>query len=214
VFTSLALLLFGTVVIFLLERNHSFFELNQVEAVIMSFFQSASARTAGFNTVDIGQLRAPTLIVIIFLMFVGASSGSIGGGIKTSTFYLIIASVAATLRGQQRIEIGRRFIPKEMLFKALSIFFFAATLNLIGIFTLSITEPNLNLIDLTFEQVSAFGTVGYSTGITALLSPASKWVIIVSMFLGRVGILTFAIALSNRTATTSYKYPKAYLMIG
>ena len=214
VFTSVVLLFLGTVSFLILEKNHALYDQNIAESLITSFFQSASARTAGFNTIDIGELRQPTLIVIIFLMFIGASSGSMGGGVKTSTFYLIIASVAATLRGQQRIEIGQRSIPKGLLFKALSIFFFAASLNLIGIFILSITEPQIALVDLAFEEISAFGTVGYSTGITASLSLESRIVIIISMFLGRVGTLTFAIALSNRTTTSRYKYPRAHLMVG
>jgi Trk-type K+ transport system membrane component len=214
VYTSLVLLASGTLVFYLLERGNTLGELNFVESLITSFFQSATARTAGFNTVDIGALRTPTLIVMAFLMFVGASSGSVGGGIKTSTFYLLIVSVFASLRGRLKIEIDRKFIPKELLFKALSIFFFAASLNLIGIFILSITDSKFTLMQLIFEQVSAFGTVGLSTGITADLSFAGRVVIILSMFIGRVGTLTFALALSSRKSTQSYKYPKAHLMVG
>lgn len=214
VYVSLALLAFGTAVFYLLERENTLESKNFMEAFITSFFQSGSARTAGFNTVDFSLLKTPTLILIIFLMFIGASSSSVGGGIKTSTFYLIIASIAATLQGRSKIEIGKRFIPKELLFKALSVFFFAATLNLIGIFILSILEPKLDLIQLAFEQVSAIGTVGLSTGITPNLSDASRIVIIFSMFLGRVGTLTFALALSTRSASKSYRYPKAHLMVG
>ncbi|WNB18229.1 TrkH family potassium uptake protein [Marivirga arenosa] len=214
VYTSLVLLASGTIVFYLLERGNTLDEKNFIESLITSFFQSATARTAGFNTVDIGALRTPTLIVMAFLMFVGASSGSVGGGIKTSTFYLLIVSVFATLRGRLKIEIDRKFIPKELLFKALSIFFFAASLNLIAIFLLTITDSDYTLMQLIFEQVSAFGTVGLSTGITADLSFAGRVIIILSMFIGRVGTLTFALALSSRKSTQSYKYPKAHLMVG
>lgn len=214
VYTSLVLLASGTLVFYLLEQGNTLGEKNFIESLITSFFQSATARTAGFNTVDIGALRTPTLIVIAFLMFIGASSGSVGGGIKTSTFYLLIVSVFATLRGRLKIEIDRKFIPKELLFKALSIFFFAASLNLIGIFILTITDSDFTLMQLIFEQVSAFGTVGLSTGITSDLSFAGRVVIILSMFIGRVGTLTFALALSSRKSTKSYKYPKAHLMVG
>lgn len=214
VFTSIILLLFGTVMIYALEYNNTLQGKNFFEGVISAFFQSANARTAGFNTMDVGQLRTPTYIIIIFLMFVGASSGSVGGGIKTSTFYLIIASVYATLRGRLKIEIGRRYIPKELLFKALSIFFFAATLNLIGIFLLTVFEPGIDLVQLAFEQVSAFGTVGYSTGITGDLSIPGRLVIIFSMFIGRVGTLTFALALSNRASSQRHRYPSAQIMVG
>ncbi|MDN4166381.1 potassium transporter TrkG [Cytophagales bacterium LB-30] len=214
VYTSAGLLAFGTIVFYLLEYNNTLASLNFVEATITSFFQSGIARTAGFNTVDISALRTPTLIMLMFLMFIGASSGSIGGGIKTSTLYLIVASVVATIRGQQKIEIGKRFIPKELLFKALSIFFFAASLNILCIFFLTITDPTIDVMKLAFEQVSAFGTVGLSTGITASLSEAGKYVIILSMFLGRVGTLTFVLALGTRVATQSYQYPKAHMMVG
>lgn len=214
VYTSAALLALGTIVFYLLERNNTLQSLNLLESLITSFFQSGIARTAGFNTVDVTALKPPTLILIMFLMFVGASSGSIGGGIKTSTFYLIIASAFATIRGKQKIEIGKRFIAKELLFKALSIFFFAASLNLLCIFFLTITDPEINVLQLAFEQVSAFGTVGLSTGITPILSNAGKVVIILSMFLGRVGTLTFVLALGTRTATTAYQYPKVHLMVG
>ena len=213
-FTTIALLAFGTLGIYLLERQNTLAEDNFLEGLIAAFFQSTNARTAGFNSMDIGGLRTPTLILLIFLMFVGASSGSVGGGIKTSTFYLIISSVYATIRGRAKIEIGKRYIPKELLFKALSIFFFAATLNLLGIFLLTLFEPGMDVIKLAFEEVSAFGTVGYSTGITADLSAAGRWVIIFSMFIGRVGTLTFALALSNRASSQRHKYPRAQIMVG
>lgn len=214
VYMAIILLAFGTILIYLLEKDNTLKNMNVVEGLITAFFHSASSRTAGFNTVDVGQMRQPTLILLTFLMFVGASSGSVAGGIKTSTFYLLIASVIATLRGRLKIEIGRRFIPKELLFKALSIFFFAALLNLLAVFLLTITEPDIPLSKLMFEQISAFGTVGLSTGITSSLSDAGQVILIFSMFLGRVGTLTFAYAMSSRVASQSYKYPKAHLMVG
>ncbi|PTB95684.1 ATPase [Marivirga lumbricoides] len=214
VYTSLVLLASGMLVFYLLEKDNTLAKQNLVESMITSFFQSATARTAGFNTIDFSAIRIPTIILISFLMFIGASSGSVGGGIKTSTFYLLITSVLATLRGKAKIEIDRKFIPKELLFKALSIFFFAASINLIAIFTLTITDSDISLPQLIFEQVSAFGTVGLSTGITSNLSTAGRIVIILSMFIGRVGTLTFALALSSRKATKGYKYPKAHLMVG
>ncbi len=214
VYTSLVLLLFGTIIFYFLEHNNTLSKLNFIESLITSFFQSATARTAGFNTVDFSVLKLPTIILISFLMFIGASSGSVGGGIKTSTFYLLIKSVFATLRGRSKIEISRKFIPKELLFKALSIFFFAASVNLVAIFILAITDGKLGLDRIIFEQVSAFATVGLSTGITSDLSLSGRIVIILSMFIGRVGTLTFALALSSRTSSKNYKYPKAHLMVG
>ncbi len=212
--TAIILLLMGTVGFFLLERTNTLAEMNLTEAVITSFFQSATARTAGFNSVDIGQITTPAMVLLMFLMFIGGSSGSTAGGIKTSTFFLLVASVVATSRGNSRVEIGRRYIPSEIVSKALSIFFYGIAINLIGVFILSITESHLRLMDLTFEQVSAFGTVGLSRGITSSLSDVGKLVLIVTMFLGRVGTLTFAVALSTRDISRNYKLPKDELMVG
>lgn len=214
VYVSAALLLFGTIMFYLLERSNTLVDLTFMEAVINSFFQSTIARTAGFNTVDIGALRMPTYIVIMFLMFIGASSGSIGGGIKTSTFFLVVASTITTVRGNMKLEIGRNYISNSLVFRALSIFVFAAGVNLLGILLLTLTEPGMSLVDLAFEQVSAFGTVGLSTGITAELSDISRIIIIFSMFIGRIGTLTFALAFSSRVSTRAYQYPKAHIMVG
>jgi len=212
--TTIILLLAGMIGFFFLERNHTLKELNLTESLITSFFQSATTRTAGFNTVDIAQVSQPTLVLMMFLMFVGGASASTAGGIKTSTFYLIIVSVITTSRGGDRLEVGRRYIPNEVLFKSLSIFFYAVAINLIGVFVLTLTEPAIAMPRIIFEQISAFGTVGLSTGITGMLSTGGKVMIIISMFLGRVGILTFAVALSTRLSTTNYKYPSANVMVG
>ncbi len=212
--TTIILLLAGMIGFFFLERNHTLEGLNLTESLITSFFQSATTRTAGFNTVDIAQVSQPTLVLMMFLMFVGGASASTAGGIKTSTFYLIIVSVITTSRGGDRLEVGRRHIPNEVLFKSLSIFFYAVAINLIGVFVLTITEPDIAMTRLVFEQISAFGTVGLSTGITGMLSAGGKIMIIISMFLGRVGILTFAVALSTRLSTTNYKYPSTNVMVG
>lgn len=211
---AVALLILGTIGYYFLERNSTLAELNLSEAVITSFFQSATTRTAGFNTVDFSALAPPTLILIMFLMFIGGASGSTAGGIKTSTFYIIVASVLATNQGQSKLFIGNRYIPTQIINKSLSIFFYGIAIVLIGVFCLSITEPDTGILDLTFEQVSAFGTVGLSTGITSTLSATGKVVIIISMFLGRVGVLTFAVALSRRKSNKDYKLPSANLMVG
>lgn len=208
------LLILGMVGYYFLEKDNTLSALNLSEAFITSFFQSATTRTAGFNSVDFSALAPPTLILMMFLMFIGGASGSTAGGIKTSTFYVIIASVIATGQGKSKLFISNRYIPTEVIYKSLSIFFYAIAVILIGVFCLSITEPETNILDLTFEQVSAFGTVGLSTGITATLSAAGKIVILISMFLGRVGILTFAVALSKRKALEDFKLPSYNMMVG
>jgi trk system potassium uptake protein len=214
IYTSSALIALGTVGFFLLEYYNTLAELNFVEAVITAFFQSVTTRTAGFNTVDISALNVPTLLMFIFLMFIGASPGSTGGGIKTTTFAVILLSVAATIRNKRSIEVGHRTIPHYISYKAFSVFTFAATINILFIFILSITDAQFDILRIAFEQVSAFATVGLSTGITAGLSDAGKMVIILSMYIGRVGTLTLAFALSSRALTTAYKYPETHLAVG
>ena len=214
IYTTAALLALGTVAFFLLEYYNTLSHLNFVEALITAFFQSVTTRTAGFNTVDISDLTSPTILLFIFLMFVGASPGSTGGGIKTTTFTVIILSVITTIRGKRNVEIGKRSIPHSVSYKAFSVFTFAASINILFLFFLSITDGQFDMVRLAFEQVSAFATVGLSTGITAGLSDMGKGIIIVSMFVGRVGTLTLALALSTRATSTAYKYPVAHLAVG
>jgi trk system potassium uptake protein len=214
IFTSAILITLGTFGFFLLEYYNSLAHLNFMEAMIASFFQSVTTRTAGFNTVDISALSVPTLLMFIFLMFIGASPGSTGGGIKTTTLTIILLSVWTTIRGKRNVEIGNRTIPHAVSYKAFSVFTFAVMINILFLFILTITDPQFDILRLTIEQVSAFATVGLSTGITAGLSDTGKGIIIVSMFIGRVGTLTMALALSSRAMTTAYKYPETHVPVG
>jgi len=216
VYTSVVLTILGTLVFFLLELNNeetlkgkSIFEQG-----VLAFFQSVTARTAGFNSINIGAMAIPSVIFMIFLMFIGASSGSTGGGIKTSTFLLISLSSLASITGRKYVELYKRTISSELINKAFTIFSFAVTYNLLMIFVLTITDGDLPILTLVFEQVSAFATAGLSMGITADLSVVGKSIIILSMFLGRIGTLTLALALSSRVKCNSYQYPEAHLMVG
>lgn len=215
----LILALIGAVGFFLLERNNATEDMSMVNAVITSFFHSVSARSAGLNTIDTGNLMAPTIVLTLFLMFVGGSTYSTAGGIKTSTFVLILNSTIATVRGKKQVELSKRTIPHDDLLKAFAVLLFNLGGVLTGIFLLSITEGNLlqeghTFLDLTFEQVSAFSTCGLSTGITPYLSHSGKVIIVLSMFIGRIGTLTVAFALSGRTSTANYKYPEEHVMVG
>jgi len=214
VYTTAALLVFGTVGFFLLEYYNTLSELNLAEALVTSFFQSVTTRTAGFNTVEISELSVPTLLLFIFLMFIGASPGSTGGGIKTTTFTVILLAVWTTIRNKRHLEIGHRTIPHAVAYKAFSVFAFAAILNITFLFVLSISDAQYDIIKLAVEQVSAFATVGLSTGITAGLSDVGKVVIILSMYLGRVGTLTLALALSTKASYAAHKYPETHLVVG
>ena len=180
-----------------------------------SFFQSITARTAGFNTVSIGALATPAILFLIFLMFIGGGSGSTAGGIKTSTFALVFMSAAATIQGKKNINLYKTQIPWELMNRAFAIFLFSVVSILLGVFALTILEPSMNLLELAFEEVSAFCTVGLSTGITADLGTGSKVILMLSMLVGRVGTLTLAFALSGqRQEVNSFKYPKANIHVG
>jgi len=216
VYTSVILIFLGTLAFFLLEMNNNNTLKGKTlfEQGTLAFFQSVTARTAGFNTIDIGAMMVPSIIFMIFLMFIGASSGSTGGGIKTSTFLLISISSLASIRGRKYIELGKRTIPSELINKAFTIFSFAVTYNLLMIFCLTITDGELPILSLVFEQVSAFATAGLSMGITSDLSVYGKTIIMLSMFLGRIGTLTLALALSSRVKCNTYQYPEAHLVVG
>ena len=180
-----------------------------------SFFQSITARTAGFNTVSIGALATPAILFLIFLMFIGGGSGSTAGGIKTSTFALVFMSAAATIQGKKNINLYKTQIPWELMNRAFAIFLFSVVSILLGVFALTILEPSMNLLELAFEEVSAFCTVGLSTGITADLGTGSKVILMLSMLVGRVGTLTLAFALSGqRQEVNTFKYPKANIHVG
>jgi len=220
--TTGLLLLLGTAGFMLLEA-HQLTDRNILEALGTAFFQSVTTRTAGFHTMNFGgsetgvPLANPTIILCLFLMFIGAAPGSTGGGIKNTTFFLIVIAAIANIRGKQRIEIYRRNISNQLVSKAYSVFMFATSYNILAVFLLSISESGneqINILQIVFEQVSAFSTVGLSMGITSDLSAFGKLILIFSMFIGRVGTLTLALALSTKVISNSYRYPDGHVLVG
>lgn len=213
--TTLVLIVFGAFVFFLLEYNNAgtLANLSWEEKILASYFQSVTARTAGWNTVDIGSLRDATLFFIVLLMFIGASPASTGGGIKTSTAAVIAAAIWALIRGRSDAEIFKRRIPHAIIYKAFSVLLISAVLVIFVTMMLSITE-NQPFIKLLFEVTSAFGTVGLSTGVTPTLSTAGKLWIILIMFAGRVGPVTIALALALRNRKGNLQYPEGKIIIG
>lgn len=214
IYSTVILVVGGTVLYYFLEKNNTLLGHQGSGKMITALFQSVTARTAGFNTVDMGQFTMPTYVLFIFLMFIGASSGGTGGGIKTSTFFVILQAGIATIRGKQRVDFQGRTISQDLINKAYTLFIFGATFVLLLVFGLSISEPDVPIIKLVFEAVSAFATVGVSAGVTGGLSVAGKVMIIVAMFFGRIGILTLAFAISSPVESNKYQYPKAKLSIG
>lgn len=213
-YSTLLLLAAGTVIFFLIENNKIMSGMSFMEKLSTSFFQSVTTRTAGFNTIDIGSLSLPILLFMMMLMFIGASPGSTGGGIKTTTFFIIFKSVIATIKGHKQVVSYKSTISFNSINKAYSIVVFSITLIFTSTFLLSITETDINFTQLLFEEISAFATVGLSTGITSNLSEIGKIIIILSMFIGRIGTLTLALSLSSKAEYTNFKYAKAKIMIG
>jgi trk system potassium uptake protein TrkH len=196
------LILLGAVCFYFMEMNNLLRGATLKTALLSSFFQSITARTAGFNTVDIGILTNSTILVIIILMFIGASPGSTGGGVKTTSFVILLLLIVNRMKGNENVNIANRTIPPELVDRTISIIFASALI--IGVITAlllffsstggtPLTSRN-QFIEYMFETFSAFGTVGLSMGITPKLNDIQKYAIIAMMFIGRVGPLTLAFA--------------------
>ena len=210
------LILLGAVFIFIMEFTNpkTLGPLPLGTKVLAAFFQSVSPRTAGFNTINLAGMYDTTLLSMIVLMFIGASPGGTGGGIKTTTFISIVLSVLSTYRSDPHVVLEGRTLPKEVIQKAWAITTSAAFLIFLILSILSYTE-NSDLLTVLFEVTSAFGTVGLSLGITPTLSDVGKMAIILTMFIGRVGPLTLAFVLSQKKNKQAHiKYPDERIMIG
>lgn len=212
--TSALLILVGFVLLFAIGLTPS--ERSWMERASGALFQSVTARTAGFNTVDIGALPMSANFLIVILMFIGGSPGSCAGGIKTTTFALWLAKFRARLLGDKSPRLFDRHIPGEITRRVSMIMGLAVIWNLVGIMMLLETEsgiPNVGMHDVVFEQISAFGTVGLSTGLTPKLSVFGRFWIIATMFVGRLGPLTLALWIFARREP-GIRYPEGRIMIG
>jgi Trk-type K+ transport system membrane component len=214
VISTIILLLFGTISIFLLEYNVTQKDVGISGKIAMSYFSSVTPRTAGFNNVNMEALTKATMLIMIFLMWVGASPVSTGGGLKTSTFTIAILNVFRIIRGKNHIEILRHEIHEYSVNKAFSIIVVSLTIIGLGSFSIFLIDGSLGLLRIVFECFSAFGTVGLSINLTPLLSPGSKWILISLMFLGRMGIMTLLLSFYQSTSGNMiYRYPKENLII-
>lgn len=211
--TTACLLLFGTILIYFLEYNNTLAEHQGVGKVITAFFSAVTPRTAGFNSVDMTALHISTVLIIFVLMWVGASPGSTGGGIKTTTFAIAMLNFLSLAKGKDRVEIFRREISQISVRRAFAAISLSFIVLGISIFFLAIFEHDKDLMKLAFESVSAFGTVGLSLGITSSLSVGGKLVIILTMFIGRVSMLTILVAFMRRIVNLKYKYPSEDILI-
>jgi trk system potassium uptake protein TrkH len=206
---TLILLVIGTVGMFALESNGSLAEHTGVMGkLIGAFFMGASPRTAGFNSIDMNTLSFPSIMLIILLMWIGASPGSTGGGIKTTTLAVAVLNVTSLVKGKDRVEAFGREITIDSIRRSSAIILLSLFILGLAIFALSITDGSKKLLELAFESVSAFSTVGLTLGITPELSPAGRIILTLVMFIGRVGTLTLIIAFIKKTTLKSYRYPQ------
>jgi trk system potassium uptake protein TrkH len=212
---TLLLLSLGTVVVLVMEYNNpvTLGQFGFFGKLVNAFFTAATPRTAGFNTVPTDGLLQPTLFFIMGLMFIGASPASTGGGIKTTTFGALVVAVVSTVRGKEDVLLFMKQLPTEIIRRCLSIAMLATLLVFSVTFALLITEGG-ELIHMLFEAMSAFGTVGLSTGVTGSLSPMGRVIIIMTMFAGRVGPLTLVFALAKSMKKEPVKYTSERIMIG
>lgn len=214
--TSAVLLILGTLAFFAVEfANPSTLGGAPLSIKLLEAgFQSVIMRTAGFNTIDIGAMEKSSLFIAIALMFIGASPGSTGGGIKTTTVRILLNCTRTVLKGDDEVLAYQRQIPDKRVLKAIGVVVASGMTVLLVTIMLSLSDPGIEFIDLLFEAVSAFATVGLSTGITSELSTSGQLVIIVAMYIGRVGILLLMSALLGDHRPSSLHYPEEDLLVG
>ena len=205
----------GMILFFILEYSNpaTLGDLNFIQKILASYFQSVTLRTAGFNTIPLGELRNSTIFMCYVLMFIGASPGSTGGGIKTTTFGVILFYVIGIVKKKENIEILNRRLDWEIMNRALAILVLAITYVSIVIMLMLIAE-SFSPEEIVFEVISAFGTVGLTLGITADLTTFSKVLLIFTMFVGRLGPMTFALAIGETKKKALLKYPKENILVG
>jgi len=210
---SAGLIIGGAALYAMTEWNASLGNLgNAGDKLLNALFQSISLRTAGFNTVDYGGLERSTILMMIVWMFIGASPGSTGGGIKTTTLAVMLAAIPALIRNQPRALLLRRTIPHDIVYRAATIMTVATMVAVLGIF-LVLASHDMPFEKVAFEVVSGLATVGLSIGATGELNATGKWVIILTMFIGRVGPVSLALALGS-PGGSQITYPEAKIMVG
>ncbi len=214
--TTIFLLILGTIAFLLTEFSNAdtFGSLSYSEKVMAAWFQSVTPRTAGFNTIDIGKMTDAGLFITIALMFIGASPGSTGGGIKTTTFRVLYSCTKAVLQGKDEVSCYQRRVPYSLILKTIGVVFGSLMLVIIATVLISLSDQQFEFLQVLFEVMSAFATVGLSTGITPKLSTFAELVIIATMYLGRVGVLLLISAVLGDPKHSVVHYPEENLYVG
>lgn len=213
ILTTVFLLIVGTIIFYIFEKSNTISGMSFSEQIAHSFFGSVTPRTAGFNSIDYGKLSVSAIVLTIFLMWVGASPISTGGGIKTSTFAIAMLNTLRIARMKRHIEFNHREIHERSVNRAFTIIILSIVILGCASLIMQLLEPEKSALSILFECVSAFGTVGLSIGITPSLKDTSKILLVLLMFAGRMGILTVLFAFFRKTKSVVYRYPKDYIVI-
>ncbi|MEB3179221.1 MAG: TrkH family potassium uptake protein [Nostocaceae cyanobacterium] len=215
--TTLILLVVGMIAFLGVEiRNPETFggNLSFSDQLLLAWFQSVTPRTAGFNSIDIGKMTTAGLFITIALMFLGASPGGTGGGMKTTTVRVLTTCTKAILQGKEEAILYERRIPVSLILKAVGVLVGSVVTVIFGTILIALTDPEITFIQILFEVVSAFATVGLSTGITSSVSISGKLILIAIMYIGRVGVLLLMSALLGDPRPSSIQYPEENLLVG
>ena len=214
--TTIFLLLLGTLAFLLTESNNpaTLANLSWQETFLAAWFQSVTTRTAGFNSIDIGQMTTASLFITMGLMFIGASPSGTGGGIKTTTLRILTNCTRSVLRGKEEVIMYQREVPFSLILKAVAVVFGSAIAIVLATVMISFIDPTFEFLQIFFEVISAFATVGLSTGITASLSSVAKVILIIAMYIGRVGVLLLMAAIIGEPPPSVIKYPEENLLVG
>ena len=214
-YVTFAIIIVGSILFFLLEYNNT---LEGVDGfgnkVFTSIFQIVTCRTSGFNVLDLNAMHVSTIILILIAIFIGGSPSSTGGGIKTTTLFIVVKSVIATVKGRKDIEFNHKSISASLVERATTILMMSAAFILISCFLLTVVEPDVQLLHALFETSSAFTTCGLSTGECANWNWMAKVILTVNMYCGRIGTLTLAFALTRHKKESPHQYPDLYIMLG
>lgn len=210
------LVLGGTVLMFLFEHNNvnTISNMSFIDKVMNSFFASVTPRTAGFNSIPTDGMTTAGQFLTIILMFIGGSPGSTAGGIKTTTIGILIVTVICVIRGREDSEVFKRRFNKDLVYRAFTLLFIGVGLVIVVTMLLSYTEKGASFMALFYETVSAFGTAGLSLGLTSELSSVGRVLIIIMMYLGRVGPLTVVLSITKKKVSSGVKYPEGKILIG
>lgn len=207
------LLFIGTVTIAIFDWNHAFAGMSMTDKWVQAFFNATCPRTAGFTSVGLSTFSVQTILLMILLMFIGGASQSTAGGVKVNAFAVIILNLWAILRGNERVEVFGRELSSDSIRRSNATMLMYLVMLFLGVFVLSILEPELSILALTFECTSALSTVGSSLDATPLLSNPSKLIVSFLMFVGRVGMITLLLGIIRQKKVVKYRYPSVNIII-